>query len=130
MTLSPAAFARVLAAADRLRELEGRRVSPRRLRELGWDRHDDGQALGVSYTRVPGWALRHCGHPTATRPWILVAPGGQSVGTGVLQGDPAAGSTWPCVAQAVELVHVLDPLPELRPGLAPLAQVLLPWRHP
>lgn len=51
-------------------------LSHRRAAELGWTRTDPRpwSKCSAVWTHRSGWQLRHAGHATALRPWLLVAP--------------------------------------------------------
>jgi hypothetical protein len=88
-------------------------ISPKELKAQGWtktgSRFDPGN-FGRVYTHKDGWKISHCGHPTALWPYLLTDPDGRIILTGVLgSGNPAHGTAWPTVAQAVDFVATRTP---------------------
>lgn len=81
-----------------------RRISPQALRKHGWTRQDGWP--WPRYFHRDGWALTHCGHPTAHFPWELWAPDGRRILTGAdgPQANPEFGRAWATVAWAVQFV--------------------------
>lgn len=91
-----------------------RHLSPAEMQAAGWTRVDPRpwSKVNARWVHRGGWTLEHCGHPTALRPWILTAPDGGEVRTGVRVGQPRDfGTTWERLAPVVEWVgaHEEDP---------------------
>lgn len=47
----------------------------------GWDSRPAPSGVGTWHRHPSGWRVRHCGHPTAHRPWRLIDPEGETVRT-------------------------------------------------
>jgi len=97
------------------------RISPALAAELGWTRVDPRPwgKVTARWEHRGGWRLEHCGHPTALRPWILTAPDGREVRTGVWVGmSREHGTTWERLARAMIWVagHEDDAAYGGRPG--------------
>lgn len=96
--------------------MSGRRMSPKELARHGWSKQLRPDVLGLAayrsawvYVHPDGWELSHCGHPTALWPYLLISPNGRTVLTGAAGPcrNPAFGTAWPTVAQAVDFVATL-----------------------
>lgn len=99
------------AAVDVVLAARRVRASPSALKRRGWVRQDDRQGTcGACWAHAAGWRLEHCGHPTALTPWLLIAPNGDRVLTGVLRAEApniANGTAWPCMEMATLYVELL-----------------------
>lgn len=87
------------------------RFSPRAAAARGWRRVDSRAhgKLGALWLHVAGWALAHCGHPTALYPWALVAPDGSVHCTGAARGgDPQNGLAWTGLEPAMAYVERVE----------------------
>lgn len=102
-------------------------ISHKRAKELGWMRVDPkprskGSAI---WLHVTGWALYHCGHPTALHPWALLDPSGAMVCTGAASShrNGEYGTAWYDLDEPMNWVaaHGDEELPGRRfpPELAP-----------
>jgi len=60
-------------------------ISHKAMRELGWVRVDPKpwSKLHAQWLHTSGWTMRHCGHPTAHFPWMLLPPEGVTMVAGV-----------------------------------------------
>lgn len=97
---------------EQVRRHRRRVASPREMARAGWTRTDPRPwgKLGARWEHVAGWTLEHCGHPTAHYPWLLVAPDGRIVRTGVMvEGHRyQRGTAWPHLASAVCAAHRIE----------------------
>lgn len=79
---------------------------------LGWVRVDPEpwRGLRAHWQHTDGWALVHCGHPTALWPWALYDPQGRMHCTGFpVSGRPVFGTAWPALLDAAEYVKTHGP---------------------
>jgi len=91
--------------------LSRRKISPKELRERGWERIPQLPHMYGRYFRHKlGWKISHCGHPTALWPYILEDPDGRMILTGIVGPlrRPDYGVAWPSVASAVDYVASLE----------------------
>lgn len=65
-------------------------ISAKAMALLGWFRltHPSSGKNHQRWRHATGWEIHHCGHPTALRPWVLLAPDGRFIRTGVLHEGP------------------------------------------
>lgn len=86
-------------------DLSRRTISPKQLKANGWTPAIiDGKSRRC-YAHRDGWALAHCGHPTALWPYELWDPKGRRILTGAaVSGRTDWGTAWPTVASAVDYV--------------------------
>lgn len=85
---------------------EGRRISPKQLRDAGWTALPRTDKAGRDYRHRDGWRIEHCGHPTALWPYLLIDPDGGIVlagAAGPLR-NPTYGTAWSTVRKAVDYV--------------------------
>lgn len=81
------------------------------MHKLGWELVAQGLGKYQRWAHCGGWSLEHCGHATALTPWILRDAEGALILTGAAGelANPAFGTAWASIAEAVEYVFVASP---------------------
>ena len=81
--------------------------SAKAMAAAGWTRVDPRPwgKCSARWVHSRGWRIEHCGHPTANHPWVLYAPDGRMILTGVQYGNPPTyGTAWNSLADVIEWV--------------------------